>query len=215
MPGPEENARRQKLVRDLLARFHVVLKIARVYEPGNRLVAEQLGPLFRILTLILHAEGTAVLRLHGNGLFFNRAKVRSDSSNQHIIQFFVSELASHGITAVAFSEGVSLEELTRLVVLLSAREAGRTISFEEAVRTLREAGVAHITLEANPPEDEEAGPYARLVKVYFLGIRMLREIIDQQKREGGFSIGLARRWMQAMIRHLEENESFCLGLTTM
>ncbi|MDD8027615.1 MAG: HD domain-containing protein, partial [Acidobacteriota bacterium] len=130
-------------------------------------------------------------------------------------QFFVSELASHGITAVAFSEGVSLEELTRLVVLLSAREAGRTIPFEEAVRTLREAGVAHITLEANPPEDEEAGPYARLVKVYFLGIRMLREIIDQQKREGGFSIGLARRWIQAMIRHLEEDESFCLGLTTM
>jgi HD-GYP domain-containing protein (c-di-GMP phosphodiesterase class II) len=214
MAGPEDDARLQELVRDVLTRFHLVLKIAKVYETGNRLVQEHIGPLYRALTLLLHAEGGAVLRVHHNALFFNRTRLRFDLSNQHVHKFIAGELTARGVAAIAFSEGISPDELSRFVGVLSGREAGQTIPFEVAVGRLREAKIVHVTVEASAADEGEAGPEARTAKAYFLGIGMLREIIERQKRKGGFSLALARRWMQAMIRHLGENESFCLGLVT-
>jgi len=215
MAGPDEEARRQENIRGLLARFHVVLKTAKVYEPGNRMLQDQVGPLYRALTLIIQAEGCAVLRFHGGVLFFNRARLRPDASNQHILQSLAGELEARGAAAAAFSEGVTIEELTRFVVLLARRESGAAIPFETAAARLREAGVVHIVLEAAGLRADQMSPEARRIRVYFLGIRMLGEIMERQRRKTGFSLGLARRWMQALIQHLEEDEAFCLGLATM
>lgn len=214
MPGSDD-AKIQALARDFLTQFHLVMKIAKVYEPGNRFVQEKIGPLYRALTLLLHAEGSAMLRVHHNALFFNRTPLRFDVSNQHVFKFIASELAARGISAIGFSEGLSPDELARFVAVLAARESGPTTPFDAAIGRLRDAKIVHITLEASPPDAGEASPEARTAKAYFLGIGMLREIIDRQKRKGGFSLALARRWMQAMIRHLSNNESFCLGLVTM
>ncbi len=215
MAGSSDEARLQKIIRDLLARFHTVLKTAKVYEPGNRLLQEQVGPLFRALTLIIQEEGGAVLRILGGVLFFNRSRLRSDISNRNIIQSLIGEMEARGAAAVAFSEGLTLEEMTRFVVMLAQREAGASIPFDTAAAKLRESGVVHISLEALGPGAAGMSPEGRRIRVFFLGIRMLREIIERQRRKTGFSLGLARRWVQAMIRHMEEDESFCLGLATM
>ena len=200
MTGPEDDARLQDLVRDMLTRFHLVLKMAKVYEPGNRLVQEHIGPLYRALTLLLHAEGNAVLRVHHNALFFNRTRLRFDLSNQHVLKYIAGELTARGVAAVAFSEGVSLDELSRFVGVLSGRESGQTIPFETACGRLREAKIVHVTMEAAAVDEGEAGPEARTAKAYFLGIGMLREVIERQKRKGGFSLALARRWTLAKFR---------------
>ncbi len=215
MPIREEEARLQEAVRDLLARFHTVLRTAKVYEPSNRLLQEQVGPLFRSLALVIQAQGGAVLRLHGGSLFFNRIKIRSDASNRGVLASLAAELEARGAAAAAFSDGVTLEELTRFVVLLAGREAGAVIPFEAAAAKLKEAGIVHVALEARGPSADQMGAEARRIRAYFLGIRLLRDIMEGQRRRTGFSLGLARRWMQAMIRHLEEDESFCLGLAAM
>jgi HD-GYP domain-containing protein (c-di-GMP phosphodiesterase class II) len=196
-----------------LTRFHLILKIIRIYEAENSLVQEHVGPLYRALTLLLHAEGAASLRVHHSAFFFNQTRIRFEVANQTALKFLTAEFEARGISAIAFSEGLAMDELSRFVGALAGKPSGQPGAFERSVKRLEEARISHISLEAIPADAGEAGLKARAARVYMLGIRMLYEVIDRQKRKGGFSLTVPRRWMQAMIRYLDEDESFCLGLT--
>ena len=217
MPGHGDETKRQALIADVLTRFHLILKIVRIYEAENSLVQEHVGPLYRALTLLLHAEGAAGLRVHHSAFFFNQTRIRFDVANQTALKFLAAEFEARGISAIAFSEGITMDELSRFVGVLAGKPSGQPPgqpgAFERSVQRLEEARISHISLEAIPADAGEAGLKARTARVYMLGIRMLHEVIDRQKRKGGFSQAVPRRWMQAMIRHLDEDESFCLGLT--
>lgn len=215
MPEPRNEKKPPALVAEILARFHLVLKIARLYEPGNSLVREQVARLHRDLTAALGVEGSAVIRVLPDALFFNRTRVRFDLANQHVLKSFAVEFEARGLSAVSLADGLGLEELSRFMDIMAEKPEAAANAFLRSVERLQEARISHISLEAIRPDASEAGPKSRAARTYKLGIRMLRGVMDGRGEKDAFSLALPRRWMQVLIRHLEEDESFCLGLTTM
>ena len=216
MDAPNESIRPARdLAMEFLLRFNIAFKIAKVYEPNNRLLLEQVEPLYRVLAIILHAEGEAVFAFRGTVLFFNQVRLEFDSVNYPLLRALISEFTARDIGTLAFSEGVGRDELTRTIVLLAGADTEETGCFENIRRALEPKAFPHVTLEKAIPQDDLLPAELGSAKVYFLGIFMVRDIYEKQRRRATANLNIPRRWIQNLWQHLTDNEPFLFGLTTL
>jgi HD-GYP domain-containing protein (c-di-GMP phosphodiesterase class II) len=207
------DAKSRELALDFLLRFNIAFKIAKVYEANNRLLLDQIEPLYRSLALIVHAEGEAAFALRRNALYVNQARLDFDLTNYQAFRALAAEFKDRGIGAVVFHEGVTREELGRFVVLLAGLDTDAPEPFARLRRALEPRLFAHIALEAMDAGREETKPELDAAKLYFLGISMLRDIFEKQKRKDPVGLNVLRRWILNLVPLLAENEAYFFGLT--
>ena len=201
-------------VLDFLLRFNIAFKIAKVYEANNRLFLEQIEPLFGSLAIIIHTEGEASLALRQNALFFNQVRLDFDLANYQNLRALAAEFTARGIGALTFREGLTMEETGRLVALLAGLDPDEPEPFARLQQALDPRLFPHIALEKEAAVLDEIKPEQDEAKLYFLGILMLREVFERQRRKAPLGLNLLRRWVQTLVPLLAENEPFLFGLTT-
>jgi putative nucleotidyltransferase with HDIG domain len=203
----------QRELINILLRYYAVVKVARVYDFNNQIVQEQIQLLFNGLNAALEKEGEVVLRRRESAVHVNGVRVKFDYSNYHIYKFLAADFQAKQIAAIAFSPGMTLEELQRFVKILLRKNLDPKSAYEEIIQAIDTEHIDHIIVEKIVPIELQVSREKSAVQMYFAGISLLKEVFEKQKHHGAFNLNLTKRWMQSIFNHLVDDESFIYGLT--
>jgi len=209
----KEEGLTQRVLVNLLFRYHAVVKVSRVYDFSNQIVQEQIQQLYDGLTAALEKEGEVVLRRRENSIFVNGVRVKFDYSNYHIYKFVSAEFQAKEIAAIAFSQGLPLDELQRFIKILLRKDLDPKSAYAEIIQRIDAERIDHIIVEKTSPVELQVSREKSAVRMYFAGISLLKEVFEKQKKGGAFNLNLTKRWMQSIFNHITDDESFIYGLT--
>jgi len=196
---------------ELLFRLHVMLKIAKIHEPNNENFQEQLKRWMTALEDPLREQGQALIQMRRGAIFLNRMRIKFGYTDYHINKSIQMEFVRREVGAVAFRTGLDAGEAARFVVLLAAQDSLQSTPFEELQERLQSGGFDHISVERADEIVTEEQQRRLAARMYFLGISHLREVNEAEQGIPNFHI--TKRWIQAILDHITDDESFLYGLT--
>jgi putative nucleotidyltransferase with HDIG domain len=200
---------------ELLIRFHVVIKNAKIYEANNEMFREQVRLLFEIVETFLREKGEASFQVRQSALFFNGIRYKFVLSTYPIYRSILEEFRSRDISFMAFLQGLTLEELVRFIVAFSKREKKERQSFQKLAADLDQADVRHVILRTAFGTETFASTHEDTARMFFLGIIHLKEVFEREKKGEGPPVNTTRRLMQSIFNHIVDDESFLIGLTNL
>jgi HD-GYP domain-containing protein (c-di-GMP phosphodiesterase class II) len=208
-----EQALTQKELVNILFRYHAVLKIAKVYEFNNEMVQDQIGKLYTSLHETLEREGDVVLRLRQSSVYINGVRVKFDYSNYHVFKFIFADFQSKEIAAIAFSPGLTEDELQRFVQIMLHKDLDSKTAYAQIIQAIDSGRIDHIMVEKMTPVELQVSREKSAVRMYFAGISLLKDVFEKHQQRGSFNLNLTKRWMQSIFNHVVDDESFLYGLT--
>jgi len=209
--GPEARAF-QKAGLELLIRFHIVDKIAKIYDAKNDAFQDQGRLLFESLSAILKEENEASLRVRHGTLLLNGIRLKFAVGTYGIFKSVLEELRTRSVEAVTFLPGLTLEELLSFMALFAKREKSDAV-FARLAADLEEAGIRHVDLEKISAEEVTQALHKTSARLFFVSIVHLKESFARDRRKEPIKINTTRRLMQSIYNHIVEDEAFIHGLT--
>jgi HD-GYP domain-containing protein (c-di-GMP phosphodiesterase class II) len=211
---PESRAG-QKAGLDLVTRFHVVDKVAKIYDTKNEAFQERGRLLFETLTALLADTGEACLRIRLGSLLLNGVRLKFAVGTYGMFKSMIEEFRSRGVAAVTFLPGITLDELFAFIAVFARREkTGQDKDvFTRLAADLEAAGAVHVELEKMSTEEMPQGLHESSARLFFLSIVHLKESFAREQRNEPIKISTTRRLMQSIYNHIVEDEGFIYGLT--
>ena len=198
---------------DLLVKFHIVYKIAKLYEPNNEMLQEQSRLMFDALSAVIGSGGQAAISVRQGSLFLNGLRVRFVLQNYPIFKFVLEEFRRREIGGIRFGEGLTLDGLIRFMAVLAKKEKKAQATFEELAAEIAEAGIEGVDLEKVVPNETFPSAEKNTTNLYFLSIFHLKESFAKDQRDERLKLTTTRRLMQSIFNHIVDNEAFVYGLT--
>jgi putative nucleotidyltransferase with HDIG domain len=205
----------QKAAVELLIRFHIVTKNAKLYEPNNAMFQEQSKMLFTSIESFLKQEDAASFQVRQSALFFNNVRLKFALGTYPIFKFILEEFRLREISALSFLPGLTLEEVARFIAVFGKREKKEEMAFAKLQADLEDADISHVNLEAASATETFTSLQKDTARIYFLSILHLKESFERDQRNEKIQINTTRRLMQSIFNHLVDNESFIYGLTNL
>lgn len=197
---------------DILNRFFMAFRTARIYEPNNLLLLRQIKAITLRIKSCLNTEEEACFILRQSSLYFNAIKLKFGYSNYYLFKFINQEFKKRDISVLRFHSGLTVDELEKFIFLLSKKENQSNIQFDEFNAEFKKIGFLHISIEKSP--DELSGSNEKNAsKIFFLSITHLKDIFTSKEENGRPFLLTTRRLMQSLLNNIMENESFLHGLT--
>lgn len=203
----------QRSAVDLLIRFHIVEKIAKIHDPKNDAFLEQGRLLFDALTGFLKTEEEAAFRVRHRSLLLNSIRIKSSIGNYPIYKSVIEEFRSRELEALIFKQGLTLEELFRFVPLFARREKKEGSAFARLQSDIDAADCGHIVLEKASALKTPTNLDRSTARMFFLSIVHLKDSFKRNQRNEGIKTHTTRRLMQSIYNHIVDNEAFIHGLT--
>jgi hypothetical protein len=185
----------QKTGVDLLARFHVVDKIAKIYDTKNNAFQEQGKLLFGSLT---DADGAVSFRARHGVLLLNGVRLKFNVGTYSIFKSVIEEFRSSQVESVTFLPGLGLEELLNFMSVFGKREKREENGFGFLQAELAAAGVEHVDLERTSDEQITPGLHRSSARLFFLSIVHLKESFARDRRKEPIRLNTTRRLMQSI-----------------
>ncbi|MEN6560463.1 MAG: HD-GYP domain-containing protein [Acidobacteriota bacterium] len=204
---------RQKAGLELLTRFHIVDKIAKIYDTGNDAFQVQGRLLFETLASVLAAEPEASLRVRHGTLVLNGVRLKFGVGTYGIFKSVIEEFRARNIEAVTFLRGITLDELYGFMSVFAKRDKKEEDPFARLQADLEAAGIEHFELEKLSAEEAPQGLHQSSARLFFLSIVHLKESFARDRRNEPLKISTTRRLMQSIYNHIVEDEGFVYGLT--
>ncbi len=217
-PGrpPEPRAKTaQKAGVELLIRFHIVAKNARLYETNNTLFQAQVLALFDFLAAFFKDRPEASFEVRHSALFFNGGRLKFDHATYPIFKFLLEEFRGRDIGALSFHPGLTPEELGRFVAAFGRKEKSAAIPFDKLEADLAAAGVVNVRLQRVLATETFSSVHRDTARIFFLSIVHLKEAFERDQKNEKLALNTTRRLMQSIFNHLVDNESFIVGLTNL
>jgi len=101
---------------ELLVRFHIIDKIAKIHDPKNDAFQEQGRLFYGSLARILKEEEEAIFRVRHSALLLNGIRLKSSLAIYPILKSVLEEFRLREIDALGFKPGLTLEELFRFMM---------------------------------------------------------------------------------------------------
>jgi HD-GYP domain-containing protein (c-di-GMP phosphodiesterase class II) len=203
----------QRVGLDLLTRFHIVDKIAKIYDPRNNAFQEQGRLLFETLSSILKDAGEASLRIRHGSLLINGVRLKFGVGSYGMFKSVIEEFRQRNVEAVTFLPGVTPEELLTFMSVFAKREQKGGDVYPQLLDDLGAAGVGHVELERISDDEAPQGLHQSSARLFFLSIVHLKESFARNQRDEPIKISTTRRLMQTIYDHIIEDEGFIYGLT--
>ena len=197
----------------LLTRFYIVEKIAKIHDPKNDAFQEQGRLLFDSLQGFLEKEEEAAFRIRHRSFLLNGIRVKSTIGNYSIIKSVMEEFRSREIEALTFKKGLTLEELYRFAPMFARRDKKQGSTYARLQADLDGADITHIILEKASALKTPANLDRSTARMFFLSIVHLKDSFNRNQRNEGIKIHTTRRLMQSIYNHIVDNEAFIHGLT--
>ncbi|MBI4409979.1 MAG: hypothetical protein HY561_09745, partial [Gemmatimonadetes bacterium] len=203
--------------RALLSAFYAVGQALKLYPLENTAVQNVLDELHRIAERILAREGSIELRMAGDFLFLNDARLRFDLSNYINFSFLSNTLSRHGIGAVEIAPGVGREEWAPFLSLLMREEAGED-PFGRFGERLQATPVRNIRVEpereTGQPRDDDQGKEAAK-RTYAQSVQVAREVLTDTRLGKAVNVRRVKRAVQSIVDQVLTNETSMVGMTTL
>jgi len=212
--GAEEIKAFQRTAVELVTRFHIVLKIAKIHDPKNDAFVEQARLLYRSLTEVMQDKEITFRVRHG-AFLLNGARLKSSLVTYLIFKFLIEEFEQHELEAVSFRPGLTLDELHRFMPILARREKEARSPFVSLQAGVDAADISHIALEKATPLRTAANLNRSTARLYFLALTHLKDSFRRNERDQGIKAPTTRRLMQSIYNHIVDNESFVFGMTNL
>lgn len=213
--GAEDIRVFQRAASELVLRFHVVDKIAKIHDPKNDAFQEQAKLFFDGLAPILKDEKEAALRVRHGAFILNGARVKSSLATYPVFKFVMEEYRQRELDAIRFKPGLTREELDRFLTVFARREKKAGSPFAQLREDLDQAGVANVVLEEAAAGQAPSSLNRSTARIFFLGIAHLKDSFRRNARNESLKVHTTRRLMQAIYNHIVDNESFVFGLTNL
>lgn len=198
---------------DILTRFHIVDKIAKIYDEKNDAFQVQGRLLFEALAATLESQGEASLRIRHGGLLFNDIRLKFGVGTYAMFKSVIEELRARDVGAVTFRSGLSAEELFAFMFVFAKRDKKKEEDVHgRLLADLEAAGVVHVDLEKASSESLQ-GLHQSSARLFFLSIVHLKESFARDMRKEPIKISTTKRLMQSIYNHIVEDEGFVYGLT--
>jgi putative nucleotidyltransferase with HDIG domain len=205
----------QKSAVDLLIRFHIVTKNAKLYQPNNEMFQEQARQLFEAIDAFLKEEDAASFQVRQSALFFNSVRLKFVLGTYPIFKFILEEFRTREISALSFLPGLTQDELTRFISVFGRRDQKEDLAYEKLQADLADAGVRNVRMEAISATETFTSLHKDTARIFFLSILHLKESFERDQKNEKIQINTTRRLMQSIFNHIVDNESFIYGLTSL
>jgi putative nucleotidyltransferase with HDIG domain len=205
----------QKAAIELLIRFHILDKIAKIHDPKNDAFQEHGRLLFESLERLLADEEEACLRVRHSSLLLNGVRLKSSLGTYPIFKSVLAELRLRELDALAFKPGLTLDELYRFMPIFARRDKKDGSMYARLQAEIDAADVGHVVLEKASELRTPSNVNRNTARIFFLSIVHLKESFKRNQRDEGIKVHTTRRLMQSIYNHIVDNESFVFGMTNL
>ena len=213
--GPETDDVKafQRAAAELLIRFHIIEKIAKIHDPKNDAFQDQGRLFYEALRRFLEFEEEASFRLRHSSLLLNGIRIKSSIANYPIFKSVMAEFRARELEALAFKRGLTLEELYRFVPIFARREKKEGSAYARLQSDIDAADIGHVDLEKASAIKTPSNLDRSTARMFFLSIVHLKDSFRRNQRNEGIKVHTTRRLMQSIYNHIVDNEAFIHGLT--
>ncbi len=216
IPKPATGAEAKAFQRagvELLTRFHIVDKIAKIYDTRNDAFQEQGRLFFDSLSAVLKDAGEASLRVRQGVLLMNGVRLKFGVGTYGMFKAAIEEFRTRNVEAIDFLPGLTRDELLAFMSVFAKREKKDADGYAQLLADLDAAGVRNVGLEKISDEEIPQGIHQSSARLFFLSIVHLKESFGRDQRNEPIKISTTRRLMQSIYNHIVEDEGFVHGLT--
>jgi HD-GYP domain-containing protein (c-di-GMP phosphodiesterase class II) len=211
----------QPMGRALVITFYAAAQSLRIYPLENATVQKALDELHRIIRKLLEREGALELRVVGDFLFLNDARLRLDLSDYAAFSYVLGALGRHGIGRVELGAGMARQDLAPFLSLLLQEGESDEDSFDRFRQRLAATGVAHIEIEPirgaegadDPEHSEQTKEAAKLT--YFQSVHVAKEVLTDMRLGRVVNLRRIKRAVQSIVDQVLNNETSMLGMTAL
>lgn len=214
---PAAAAYLRKRGREFIVSLYGTLRAIRLYPVEHTAVQKSLAELAQVSREIVEREHELELRLAGEFLFLNSARLRLDLTNYATFGYLLRVSRAAGIGALRIHSAVSSRDW---LVLLSMLDAQTTLEaserFLEIADHLARTGIKEI--EVFPPAEEEDRDYSEEARqaasrTYNRSVAVTREVINSVRMGRTPSIRKIKRVVQGIVDQILNEETSLIGLT--
>jgi HD-GYP domain-containing protein (c-di-GMP phosphodiesterase class II) len=205
----------QKAAVELLIRFHIVEKIAKIHDPKNDAFLEQGHLLFESMNRFLVEEDEVTFRIRHSSLLLNGVRLKSSMGTYPIFKSVMEEFRGREVDAVAFKTGLTVEELFRFMPVFARRDKKDGSMYKRLQADLDASDITHVVLEKASVLKTPSNLNRNTARIFFLSIVHLKESFKRNQKDEGIKVHTTRRLMQSIYNHIVDNESFVFGLTNL
>jgi HD-GYP domain-containing protein (c-di-GMP phosphodiesterase class II) len=210
----------QPLGRSMVTAIYAASKAFKFYPLENATVQNALDQLFRIVRRILEREETIHMRLVGDFMFLNEARLRLDLSDYVSFSYVASLLRRHGIGQVNIDRGVERVHLVPFLSLLVEEASGGEEAFEAFLGRLESSKSKNIDVDPATEvsdelvEDDDRAKEAAKV-TYFQSVHVAREVLTDARLGRAVNLRRVKRAVQSIVDQVLNNETSILGMTSL
>jgi HD-GYP domain-containing protein (c-di-GMP phosphodiesterase class II) len=211
----------QPLGRALVTALYAAAKAFKFYPLENATVQNALDQLHRVIRRILDREDAIVLRLVGDFVFLNDARLRLDLSDYVSFSYVTGLFRRHGIGQVTMAKSLARPNLVPFLSLLIEEGAGGDNAFEEFLARLEASHAQNIDVDPIKEAAQDLGLEAddrakEAAKVtYFQSVHVAREVLTDARLGRAVNLRRVKRAVQSIVDQVLNNETSIVGMTSL
>lgn len=211
----------QPLGRALVTQFYATAQSLKLYPIENATVQKTLDEMFRVCKRILDREGVVDLKLVGDFLFLNDARLRLELSDYLAFSYVAGLLNKHGIGQIEFEPGLTRDDLAPLVSLLLPDPPAPDVAFQKFQDRLSLSHARNIRIEPTKGTENERGPESddhakQAAKLtYFQSVQVAKDVLTDMRLGKAVNLRRVKRAVQSIVDQVLNNESSLLGMTAL
>ncbi|HEX6560217.1 MAG TPA: HD domain-containing phosphohydrolase [Longimicrobiales bacterium] len=211
----------QPLGRALVSALNASAQSLKLYPFENATVQNVVEEVRRTVARIIEREESFELRLVGDFLFLNDARLRLDLSDYASFAQVTALFSRHGVGEMEVEQGVATQDLARLISLLIMDPVKEDGAFERLQAKFASSGARHIRIGPLRPEmqdaaqltDDQAKQVAK--QTYFQSVQVAKEVLTDMRIGRAVNLRRVKRTVQTIVDQVLNNETSMLGMTTL
>jgi HD-GYP domain-containing protein (c-di-GMP phosphodiesterase class II) len=211
----------QPLGRSFVTALNASSQSLKLYPIENATVQNVLEELRKIVARILDRESQFELRLVGDFLFLNDARLRLDLSDYASFAQVAALLSRHDVGEIEIAREVTRHDLARLVSLLVMDPTAAEGKFERFQVKFAATGAQNIRvgpampeMQELPKQDEDAAKQIAK-QTYFQSVHVAKEVLTDMRIGRAVNLRRVKRAVQSIVDQVLNNETSMLGMTTL
>jgi HD-GYP domain-containing protein (c-di-GMP phosphodiesterase class II) len=208
----------QPLGRALIIAMYAAAQSLRIYPLENATVQNTLDEAQRAVNRLLDREGIVDLKIVGDFLFLNDARLRLDLSDYAAFSYVLGLFDRHSIGQVEFGTGIERSDIATFVSLLLQEPGASDDVFERFVTKLGASPAKNINVEARrgveeeeTEQDDQAKEVAK--RTYFQSVHVAKEVLTDVRMGRAVNLRRVKRAVQSIVDQVLNNETSMLGMT--
>ena len=211
----------QPLGRSFVTALNASAQSLKLYPVENATVQNVLEELRKIIVRIIDREQQFDMRLVGDFLFLNDARLRLYLSDYAAFSHVSALLSRHGVGEIEITRDVTRNDLARLISLLIMEPPANTDdAFERFQTKFAATGAQNIQIGPHKHEQpdllEDEDRAKQIAKqTYFQSVHVAKEVLTDMRLGRAVNLRRVKRAVQSIVDQVLNNETSMIGMTTL